>query len=78
MSFALRVDIRVLFIDAPRAKQGEYLQYDFLEEVKNGLVFSSKYESRMKILDKCHVVVLLNEDPDATKLSVDRYDVRVI
>lgn len=78
MAFALRVDIRVLFIDAPRAKQGEFLQYDFLEEVKNGLVFSSKYESRMKILEKCHVVVLMNEDPDATKLSTDRYDIRVI
>lgn len=78
MAYSLRTDIRVLFVDAPRSKQGEYLQYDFLEEVKNGMVFSPKYESRLKLLQNCHVVVFMNEDPDATKLSTDRYDIRVI
>jgi len=74
MVYALQPGIQVLFIDAPRSKQGEYLQYDFLEEVKNGYVFSSKYESRMKTLPPCHVVVSMNEEPDLTKLSFDRYD----
>lgn len=78
MSYALDSTIRVLFIDAPRSKQGEYLQYDFLEDVKNGFVFSSKYESRNKSLQKCHVVVNMNEHPDMSKLSNDRYDVRII
>jgi hypothetical protein len=78
MSYALDSTIRVLFIDAPRSKQGEYLQYDFLEDVKNGFVFSSKYESRNKSLSKCHVVVNMNEHPDMSKLSNDRYDVRII
>jgi len=75
MCYALRTDIRVLFVDAPRSKQNEFLQYDFFEEVKNGLVFSSKYESRIKYLGKVHVVVLMNEQPDHTKLSRDRYKV---
>lgn len=75
MCFALRENIRVLFVDAPRSKQGEFIQYDFLEDVKNGFVFSPKYESRAKRLGKCHVVVLMNEDPDMTKLSLDRYDI---
>lgn len=75
MSYALRSDISVLFVDAPRSKQGEYLQYDFLEDVKNGYVFSSKYESRVKTLGPVHVVVSMNEEPDRTKLSADRYDV---
>lgn len=76
MAFALDSTTRVLFVDAPRSKQGEYLQYDFLEEVKNGYVFSSKYESRLKYLESCHVVVSMNEEPDLTKLSFDRYDIR--
>jgi len=76
MAYALDSTTRVLFIDAPRSKQGEYLQYDFLEEVKNGYVFSSKYESRLKRLEPCHVVVSMNEEPDLTKLSFDRYDIR--
>lgn len=76
MAYALVPTIRVLFIDAPRSKQGEYLQYDFLEDVKNGYVFSPKYESRVKHLSKVHVVVMMNEHPDMTKLSQDRYDIR--
>jgi len=73
MSYALDSTIRVLFVDAPRSKQGEFIQYDFLEDVKNGYVFSSKYESRVKQLNKVHVVVNMNEFPDMTKLSADRY-----
>jgi len=76
MSYALDPSIRVLFVDAPRSKQGEFLQYDFLEDVKNGFVFCSKYESRVKQLGPCHVVVFMNEDPDMNKLSKDRYVIR--
>lgn len=78
MVFALQHDLRVLFIDAPRSKQGEYLQYDFLEEVKNGFVLSSKYESYVKTYGLIHVVVFMNEAPDMTKLSEDRYKVTFI
>lgn len=75
MAHALKETIRVLFMDAPRSKQGEYIQYDFLEAVKNGLVFSGKYESRVKRLGPVHVVVFMNEDPCPKALSEDRYDI---
>jgi hypothetical protein len=75
MSYALHVSTRVLFVDAPRSKQGDFIQYDFLEDVKNGYIFSSKYESRMKTIGDCHVVVLMNEQPDMSKLSADRYKI---
>lgn len=68
-----KVDIRVLFVDAPRSKQDEYIQYDFLEEVKNGYVFSGKYDSKMKLVTKTHIVVMMNENPSMVKLSSDRY-----
>jgi len=73
MTFALKEETTTLFIDCPRSKQGDLLQYDFLEDVKNGRVFSTKYESGMKYLMPCHVVVMMNEEPDLTKLSRDRY-----
>lgn len=75
MAYCLDSTIRVLILDAPRSKQGEFVQYDFLEDVKNGYVFSTKYESRVKQLGRCHVVVMMNESPDMTKLSLDRYKV---
>jgi hypothetical protein len=75
MAFALRNDLRVLFINAPRYKLGEQMQYGFLEEVKNGYVSSSKYKSCIKRYNKMHVIVDMNEYPDMTKLSLDRYNV---
>lgn len=78
MAYALQSNLRVLFMDAPRSKQGEYLQYDFLEEIKNGYVMSNKYESYVKRFGPVHVVVNMNETPDMTKLSADRYDIRIL
>lgn len=75
MAYALDSTIRVLFVDAPRSKQGDFIQYDFLEDVKNGYVFSTKYESRVKRLSAVHVVVNMNEEPDMGKLSRDRYKI---
>lgn len=78
MAYALREDARVVFLDCPRSKQGEFIQYDFLEHIKNGMVFCPKYESYMKLLNHVHVVVFMNEVPDMTKLSVDRYVVMTV
>jgi len=75
MAFALKPCLKVLFLDAPRSKQGEFIQYDFLEDLKNGYVFSTKYESRIKSYEPMHVVVNMNEMPDKTKLSADRFDI---
>lgn len=75
MAYMLRCDIRVLFLDAPRSKQGEFVQYDFLEELKNGYVACPKYESRFKSFKKMHVVCMMNEQPDMSKLSADRYKI---
>lgn len=75
MAYMLSLGLRVLFMDAPRAKQAEFIQYDFLEDLKNGRIFSGKYESLMKKYEPIHVVVCMNEEPDRTKLSEDRYKV---
>jgi hypothetical protein len=73
MAYTILDDKRVFFLDCPRSKQGDFIQYDFLEELKNGYVFSPKYESQVKKLKTPHVVVLMNENPDESKLSADRY-----
>lgn len=66
----------VFFFNIPRGGM-EYLQYTILEQLKDRMVFSPKYNSRMKYLVKTpHVVVFCNEDPDMTKMSDDRYVIR--
>lgn len=71
----LTANTRICFIDCPRSKQGEFIQYDFLEEIKNGCVFNTKYRSDIVRFPTIHVVVMMNEQPDETKLSEDRYKI---
>lgn len=78
MAFAYDPSTRIFFLDCPRSKQQEFIQYDFLEQLKDGRMFVAKYDSYMKEFIRPHVVVLMNEMPDETKLSSDRYDIRVI
>lgn len=78
MSYVVSEDCRVFFLDCPRSKQGDFIQYDFLEELKNGYVFSPKYESKIKKLSTPHVVVMMNELPCMEKLSADRYSITTL
>jgi len=74
MAYTLETTKRVLFVNVTR-QQVEHLQYSFLESVKDGMVFSPKYESGMKYLPKMHVVILMNQQPDMSLLSKDRYNI---
>jgi len=73
MAYELKQDTKILLVDCARSRV-EVLDYHFLEKVKDGVVFSPKYESTTKFLaNNVHVVVFMNSDPDTTKLSSDRY-----
>lgn len=73
MAHCIDENRRVFFIDVPRGSM-EYLQYSILEMLKDGFVFSPKYESITKeMLDNVHVVVMCNEEPNPNKLTRDRY-----
>ena len=54
----------------------EFLQYTILEQLKDRMVFSPKYNSQTKLLIHTpHVVVFCNEMPDMYKMSEDRYNI---
>jgi len=76
LAHAIDSSRRIFLFDLPRAS-AEFLQYTVLEQLKDGIIFSPKYNSRTKQLDHGtpHVVVFMNEQPDRTKLSRDRYEV---
>jgi len=80
MAHALQDDLRVLFINITRTSGGEKADYIyfFIEAVKDGMVFSPKYESRTKYFGKVHVVVMMNEYPNMKLLSEDRYRLIVL
>lgn len=53
---------RVVILDAPRSKQAK-IQFDFLEEMKNGSIDVKKYESFQWRFPRPHVVCMLNRQP---------------
>lgn len=75
LAHAINPEKRIFVFDIPRT-QLEYMQYSVLEQLKDQLVFSPKYDSRNKMLHhKCHVMVLCNEEPDLSKMTHDRYNI---
>lgn len=49
--------------------------YSLAEQMKNGTLFSGKYNSRTVLFKKPHVIFFANFQPDMTVWSEDRYDI---
>jgi len=67
----MRVKPKIVIMDVPRCV--EHISYTALEEIKNGLFFSSKYESQMVTFNKPHLFVFANIPPATDKLSQNRW-----
>jgi len=67
----------VVIMDIPRS-MGNLIQYEGVEEIKNGCFSSSKYESGMVLMPHCHVLIFANYKPDLSRLSSDRWWIREI
>lgn len=55
--------------------QENYISYQGIEEVKDGMVASGKYEGGQCCFNSPHVIVVANFKPDETKLSEDRWKI---
>lgn len=65
---------KIFIFDYPRSYES-YVSYGALEKVKDGIVFSAKYESRMLLFNAPHVICFANFHPDLSKLSRDRWHI---
>lgn len=63
---------------APQEGKEHFLDgiYSLAEDLKNGRIVSTKYDSHTAYFGVPHVVVFANYPPDMSKWSADRYDVR--
>jgi hypothetical protein len=65
---------KVIICDIPRSSLG-YINYAAIEQIKNGLVFSGKYEGAQLVFNCPHVIVFANELPRQEEMSKDRWNV---
>lgn len=63
---------RIVVFDYSRST-AEHINYGVVESLKNGMVFSGKYQSVSKSFEIPHVVCFSNFEPDQSKLSADRW-----
>lgn len=70
-------ELKIVFMDLCRSNE-EYVSYEAIEAVKNGIFCSGKYEGSMVIFNQPHVIIFANFKPPEYKLSSDKWDIRYI
>ncbi|QMW68719.1 replication-associated protein [Crucivirus-224] len=65
----------IVVFDYSRSNE-DRINYGIIEQIKNGLIFSPKYDSRTKVHAIPHVVCFSNFAPERSMLSADRWDIR--
>lgn len=65
---------RLVVIDVPR-NNGNNVSYKAIEEIKNGLICNTKYETGMKAFNPPHLIVFSNFLPNVKELSKDRWHI---
>lgn len=65
---------KIIIWDIPRTQEN-YISYEGIESVKNGIFFSGKYESGTCIFDIPHIIIFANFAPNTSTLSEDRWEI---
>lgn len=67
----------LVIFDVPRCN-AEYVSYQAIEKLKDGVVYSGKYEGGMCRFNTPHVIVFANTYPNSEQLSADRWNIVVL
>lgn len=70
-------DIKCIIVDASR-DDCHFINYSAIEKIKNGLIFSGKYDGRQLVFNSPHIIVFANSPPDEERLSKDRWHITKI
>lgn len=64
----------IFIVDIPRISRG-YVSYGAIEALKNGLIFSGRYETAQVVFNCPHVICFANFYPDVSVMSLDRWNI---
>ncbi len=65
---------KIIILDIPRHNI-EYINYGVIEQIKNGLIYSGKYEGGKYRFPYPHIIIFANSPPNLNKLSLDRWNI---
>lgn len=71
------INPKTIFINITRSYEN-YVSYEGIEALLDGIFFSPKYESGMVMYNPCHLVIFANFEPNESAMSRDRWDIRRI
>lgn len=66
---------KLYIFDLVRSKE-QYISYEAMEQIKNGLFMSGKYEGKMIARNSPHIICFANFEPAKEKLSKDRWYIK--
>lgn len=67
-------NIDIVLLDIPRHNI-DCLNYGMIEQIKNGLIYSGKYEGGLIYLNNVHLFIFSNYMPDLDKFTKDRWNI---
>jgi len=67
-------DLRMVILDFSRSIEN-FISWDAIESIKNGIFYNTKYKSGMCVFDYVHVICFANFNPPMNMLSEDRWRV---
>lgn len=71
------IEPKIVILDIPRSGQ-ECINYGVIEKIKDGLLYSGKYEGGTCIFDNVHLLIFTNSDLNYEKMSKDRWNINYI
>lgn len=74
IAYAFDPNVEIVIFDFARSCE-ERINYQIIEDLKNGMLFNSKYESKSLIFKEPKIIIMANFLPDKSKLSLDRWDI---
>lgn len=74
LAYTIKDNTKIVVLNFTRSNENR-INYGAIESIKDGLLFSGKYESCTKVFNSPHVVVFANHEPDYDQMSLDRWEV---
>lgn len=66
---------KIILMGFPRDQDMKYISYAGMEEIKDGMFFSGKYESGMVCMNNPHIICFANAPPQEYRMTPDKWKI---